>query len=535
MAASIIILFTVLLHAIFPTVCSQSVTDIIIVGGGTAGCALAARLCALRPEYQITVLERGVPRNATQAFIAESPRKVWDAWTTSYITEIIPTVTSPQTFNRPFYGLTGNTLGGSSAINGRQWVVPLRPTIESWNFANLTTDSARTYFTRAFRTVGFAPQKGELQSIYAEPYIQAAQDAGFPQNGDPFDDRAQHTMFKNRLAIDKDGHNVNSCDAYLIPAMNGVCAKNLVLKQAATVTKIILRRRNGVFTATGVQYMRVGRDGTRGGKKMMNARVGVIVSAGPYGSPKLLQLSGIGPRYVLQRANVTTLIDLPTGEKTQARSYVPVTSEYSTKLEPSNNSTLLSSPKELQAWKQRKPSVFGASPVFANGRDGLNAYIAGYSNRPQPLYDQRLISSNCHPNIDSFGYLHIKSSDPLKMPEVDFAFLHNPLDLKRLQRCLPKLIRIHSKFSKSHGMKLVLPADGRITKKFIQENLQPVGHYVGGCRVGDVVESDLSVKKTKRLRVVDSSVLRVLPTSSGPLSSVYMLAEYAAEMIAEDW
>lgn len=281
--------------------------------------------------------------------------------------------------------------------------------------------------------------------------------------------------------------------------------------------------------------MRVRRDGARGAKRILNARVGVIISAGPYGSPKLLQLSGIGPRKVLQRANVTTLIDLPTGEKTQARGIVFVTSQYSTKLEPGNNSTLLSSPKELQAWIQRKPSVYGASPVFANGRDGLNAYIITFASWFEALYDQKLIASTCFGNVDSFGYLHIKSSDPLEMPEVDFALLRNPLDMKRLQRCLPKLIRVHSKFPKSYGMNLVSPPDGRVTKEYIQENLDMSGHFVGGCRVGDVVESDLTVKKTSRLRVVDSSVLRFMPTSSGPMSSVYMLAEYAAEMIAKDW
>lgn len=514
---------------------SQYVPDIVIVGGGTAGCALAARLCALRPDYKITVLERGVPRNATQSFIVESPRKVWDAWATSYVTEFIPTVASPPTLNRNFNALTGNTLGGTSAINARQWVVPLRPTVESWQIANLTTDSARTYYTRAFRTVGFAEQRDAIRAIYAEPYIRAARDGGFPQNGDPFDDRTEHMMFENRLAIDTDGHNINSCDAYMIPAINGVCAKNLKLKQAATVTKIILRRKNGVLTATGVQYMRVSRDGTRGPIKVINARVGVIISAGPFGSPKLLQLSGIGPKKVLQRANVSTLIDLPTGERTQSRGFVSVTSEYSTKLEPGNNSTLLSSPEELQAWNQRKPSVFGTSSFIANGRDGQNAYLTGISSWPNALLDQRLIASNCNGNTNSFGHLHIKSSDPLEVPEVDFAFLRNPIDLQRYQRCLPKLIRMHNKFPKSYGMKWVTPPDARITKRFIQENIGWAGHYVGGCRVGDVVDSHLKVKQTRGLSVVDSSVFRFMPTSSGPMGSVYMLAEYAAEMIAKDW
>lgn len=530
-----LILLLILLLVLLPIVLSQSATDIVIVGGGTAGCALAARLCALRPEYEIIVLERGGPRNATQAFPAESPRQFWNALDKPYIAELVPTLKSKHTNDRDHVAVIGDTLGGTSALNGRQWTIPLRPTIDSWQIDNLTCDSARLYYKRAFNTVGFAAQKHPFRSSYIDAYLRAAKKSGFQQNDDPFDDRSQRTMFENLLAIDKDGHNINSCDAYLTPAMAGVCASNLKLMQSVTVTKIILRRENEQHVAEGVEYVGVDDEGTCTAKQNIQARVGVIVSAGPFGSPKLLQLSGLGPRQVLQRAGVPLAVNLPTGEKTQARPLVVVNSQYATELEPANNSSLYNSPEQMQAWLRREHSIFGKSPHIANGRVGKHAYVSAASSFSGAHLDQKWIWSACFINPKSVGHLRITSSDALEPPQVNFAFLHDPDDMKRFLDCLPKLVRLHESFAEDYGLQLVLPSDGNITEQFVRDNVIWTGHYVGGCGVGRVVDERLAVKQTARLRVVDTSVLKTIPTSSGPMASVYMLAEYAAEMIATDW
>lgn len=520
------------------TVASQISTetaDIIVVGGGTAGCAIAARLCALRPEYQVTVLERGNPRNVTQSHLAESPRQFWNAWSKPYIADLVPTVKSGETLNRDHIAIIGNTLGGLSALNGRQWTVPLRPTVDSWQIHNLTSDSARRYYKRAFETLGFAAQKQPFRSQYADAYIKAARIAGFQPSEDPFDDKIEQTMFENLLAVDKNGRNVNSCDAYLSPALEGACVNNLKLMQSVTVTKILLEEEHGEHVARGVEFSGMDNDGTCTAKQSIHARVGVVLSAGPFGSPRLLQLSGLGPRDVLQRAGVSTIVDLPTGEKTQARALVPILSRYTTELEPANNSSLYKSPQQMQAWLRGEKSVLGNSPNIANGRAGEDGYISVSTSFPDADLDQKWIQSACFHNPKSFGRVYITSSEPFESPQADFAFLRNPDDIRRFLTCLPKLIRLHQNFAPAYGMQLILPQDGQITERFIRENLMWTGHYVGGCSVGSVVDEKLAVKQTTRLRVVDSSVLNAIPKSSGPMASVYMLAEYAAEMIAKEW
>lgn len=531
-------LSTLIQLILFQAVSSQTTTastDIIVVGGGTAGCAIAARLCALRPEYQITVLERGGPRNETQSHLAESPRQFWNAWSKPHIAELTPTVTSEHTLNRDHIAVVGNTLGGLSALNGRQWTIPLRPTVDIWQIHNLTSDSARPYYERAFRTVGFAAQKHPFRSSYADAYIGAARAAGFQSSTDPFDDQMEQTMFENLLAIDKDGHNINSCDAYLTPALQGGCASNLNVVQSVTVTKILLQLEHGEHTAKGVEYVGVDNEGTCTAKQSISARVGVVVSAGPFGSPKLLQLSGLGPQDVLRRAGITTIVDLPTGEKTQARALVSVLSQYESDLEPANNSSLCKSPHQLNAWLRREQSVLGISPNIANGRVGVDGYVTVATSFSDDDLDRKWILSACFHNPKSFGHLRIKSSDPFESPEADFAFLHNPDDMKRFLACLPKLVQLHHSFAPVYGMQLLAPPNGVVSEEFIRENLLWTGHYVGGCAVGTVVNEKLEVKHTKRLRVVDASVLNAIPKSSGPMASVYMLAEYAAEMIAQQW
>lgn len=535
------LLATSVLLLLFQIVASQATqtstetTDIIVIGGGTAGCAIAARLCALRQDLQVTILERGNPRNATQAHYAECPRQFWNAWSKPYISENFATVTSAETLDRDHIAVAGNTLGGLSALNGRQWTTPLHPTIDSWQIRNLSVESARPYYERAFRTVGFASQEPPFRSHYADAYIKAARIAGFQRSDDPFNDQSEHTMFENRIAVDKDGHNVNSCDAYLTPALGGACANNLKLVQSVTVTKIVLQEEDGEHVATGVEYIGVDHEGTCSAKQTVHARVGVVVSAGPFGSPKLLQLSGIGPRDVLERAGVPLIVDLPTGEKTQARALVPIISQYATELEPTNNSSLFHSPQQMQAWLRKEQSVLGCSPNIANGRAGNDGYISVGTSFSTADLDKKWILSACFHNPKSFGHVRIKSSDPLQPPEADFAFLKNHDDLKPFLNCLPKLIRIHQNFAPEYGVEPILPPDGQITEFYIRKHLIWTGHYVGGCSLGSVVDENLAVKHTKKLRVVDASVFSKIPKSSGPMASVYMLAEYAAEMIAKDW
>lgn len=110
--------------------------DFVVIGGGTAGCAIATRLCEYLPAASVAILERGAPRNAAEELLVRSPRLVGDAWVEPSVTEAIVTQPNPGLAGRTSTQFTGNTLGGSSSINAGQWTKPALATFNhpKWAF-----------------------------------------------------------------------------------------------------------------------------------------------------------------------------------------------------------------------------------------------------------------------------------------------------------------------------------------------------------------------------------------------------------------
>lgn len=531
-------LFVKILFVLLPVVALVSAeSDFVIVGAGTAGCALAARLCERMPKQTFTLLERAPPRTGKANFLVRSPRQMWLAWRSPAVVEPLVTLPEPGLRNRALDIYTGRTLGGSSAINAMQWVVPINGTVERWGVAGLTTASSQPFYRRAFRTVGFAAQSGSLRHAYAGEYVRAADKAGFAKDNDPFDNANKRSVFENRLAVDDKGRRVDSCTAYLSPVLHGKCRHNLRLVQGVTVTRVLLKKGNGQKTlrATGVEYV-YSNDTKLRNSMVMKASKEVLVSAGPFGSPKLLQLSGIGPRRLLKSLGIKLLAALPVGARTQARAFVAINSQYEgVPLEPSNNSTLLESPASRAQWRRGDGGVLGISSFLANGRDKRDAYITGTGSFFPEAVDQPLISSSCNVNPKSFGFLRIKSSNPFTPATVLLGLLSGEKDYDMSASCLPRLLNIHREFPKCFNMSFVDPPNGELSEKWIRDSAGWAGHFVGGCAVGSVLRADLQVKSVQGLRVIDASALRVMPLSSGPMASTYMLAEYMSDRIARSY
>lgn len=510
-------------------------SDYVIVGGGTAGCSLAARLCTLLPEASITLLERSQPRDEEAEFLVRSPRKVFEAFSSPKLTEIFQDVPSPGLGNRSSGVGTGNTLGGSSSINGMQWVVPVRETVEKWGIKGLTTTSSLKFYERAFMKVVFKAQSPNIEFKYTQDQLRAAVSAGYPEINDPFDIQVRKSSYANLVAVDAAGFRRDSCTSYLDPALKGPCKHNLQLIQSATVTQVLFRRRRSKqLIAKGVEYVNTS-DKKLKHKLKISTRKEVILSAGPIGSPKLLQLSGIGPRAVLRKSGIHSKLTLPVGARTQARIAVLITSAYAVELAPSNNSTLLDSQVSRKQWESGKGGVLASSTLNLNGRDRLDSYLFGSGNVFPESVDQPIINTGCSVNPSSYGYLRIKDANPFTSPNVQFAFLSKEEDIERAERCANRIIKIHKRFPPRFNLTFVNPPDGVVTRPWIRKNALWPGHFVGGCAVGLVLRPDLRVRQVKGLRVVDASSLSSIPTSAGPMASVYMLAEYSAELIATDY
>lgn len=504
-------------------------TDIIIIGGGTAGCALAARLCAALPGKNIVILERGSPRSRQAEFLVRAARQTYASWRSPEIAEFIPVRPTRGLNGRLTPGLASATLGGSSSLNFMQWVVPQSGSVTSWGIRGLTSKTAAPFFRRAFRTVGFASQVKPLRQSNVNAILEAARLAGFARNKSPFNAEETVDYFENRIAVDLAGRRRDSCTSYLEPVRETVCASNLRVMLGTTVKRVLLSKGDNP-RATGVVYSNSSNTSARNMRLHVRSGGEVIMSAGPFYSPKLLQLSGIGSPDVLKRAGIPLRVALPVGEGTLARPGAPISSLVGTPLEPSQNTSILRDQKQRRLWDTGRGGVLGRAPPYCNGRLGPDGYFATFGNFPD-VPNLPVIVSFCFPNAISRGFMRVTSrniSDPM---DVNMAMLDNRADLTQMTKCLERVMMMHKQLPKRLNATFRRPSNGRLTESWVRTHTVWLGEVVGGCPVGDVLTDSLHVRGVRGLRVVDASVFRNLPKSAGPLSSTYMLAEFMAKVI----
>jgi len=177
--------------------------------------------------------------------------------------------------------------------------------------AGLTAEVAGGLYSRAEQQLGVAVPPEELQATYHPLYVAAAAAAGLPEDPDPLSrTELSNGYWYDPVAITPAGFKVNAAAGYLLPAMDGPCSHKLQLIQSATVTRIVVEGGRAV----GVEYAV---DGDLDDTRMIVADREVISSAGPFMSPKLLQLSGIGPAEVLEPLKLDVKVDLPVGQAAQ--------------------------------------------------------------------------------------------------------------------------------------------------------------------------------------------------------------------------
>lgn len=119
--------------------------DYVVIGGGTAGCTLAARLCEALPDASVVVLERAPPRGPDDDLVALAPRLTFEAWHMPGLAEVWQSEPNEAVLPRGTRHdvITGRTLGGSSAINAAQWTKPPLDTVAAWGFSGAAADGAK--------------------------------------------------------------------------------------------------------------------------------------------------------------------------------------------------------------------------------------------------------------------------------------------------------------------------------------------------------------------------------------------------------
>jgi choline dehydrogenase len=497
--------------------------DYVVVGAGTAGCVVAARLVQ-DSSVRVLLLEAGGPQR-TKAMTVPSawPDNLGSAADWANVT-IGQAGAGPVAFPR------GRGLGGSGAINAMAHVRGHRAVYDGWaaggapgwGFADLLPCFRRS--ERAARRdpalrgsagpvrVGAVPEK-ERHPV-AVAFADALREVGCPATDDLSGANQEGVAWVD-LAI-ADGERVSPADAYLRPLLGRT---NLTVATDCLVTGLHVEHGR----CTGVSYLRHGAPAT--------ALVGgeVVVCAGAVGSPQLLMLSGIGPADRLRALGIDPVADIPAvGENLQ--DHPVVMASYAL-------------PGPLPASRYNHGEVCAAlRSSRAGGYPDLHLFPIllplAPAGREPPAAGFALVAAVVAPA--SRGSVRLASADPAQPPLIDPGFLREPRDTDRLAEGLP-LIReaaASAAFAELGAREVWPGAEVRTSaglRSWIRRTVGSYYHPAGTCRMGNgadaVVDTQLRVRGVAGLRVVDASVMPVLPNAH-PNVTVLAIAERAAGLIS---
>ncbi|XP_067133590.1 glucose dehydrogenase [FAD, quinone]-like [Centruroides vittatus] len=546
------------------------------VGAGTAGSVLANRLS--EPLHvTVLVLEAGevVPLISQVPLIPlYLPRSNY-----SWQFKSVPSKTIAQGLkNRQLLTVEGKALGGSTVLNYNLFVRGNRKDYDNWARHGATGwdwKSVYPYFLKlednreycnAYHGVGgnVIVQTPPFHAPITKGYLEAAREIGY-RIGD-FNARNQ-TVFQPPQGTINRGARWSAVKAYINPVRG---RRNLRIITSAFVHKILIRNKQ----AYGVKFE------YRGQLHEAYANKEVIVCAGVFNSPKLLMLSGIGPKRTLKKFNIPVVANLPVGRNLQeqpttfgmafgAKTYTysaqritildyneflingtgPLTSLGGVDTIGFVNSKYNNDPD----WPDIELLLFSLSAVPKGTGLGsvYNVNEEVYKTMFEPFTSTDTISCYPYPTRPkSRGYVSIRSRNPYDDPIIDFKFYSDPYDLKVMVEALKYCLKIaNSEALKKYGVypfPVTVPGCESYVK-FSDEYLAclattlpfTIYHYCGTCKMGSyadpttVVDPTLKVKGVKRLRVVDASIMPFIITGHLVIPT-YMIGEKAADMILCD-
>ena len=500
--------------------------DYIVVGGGSAGCVVAARL-AQDPGARVLLLEAGSSDRTRATTVPNAwPENLGSAadWAGS---------TVPQAEAGPVTYPRGRVLGGSGAINGMahvrghcgvydDWAAK---GAKGWAFADLLP-----YFRRAESAAGRDPGlRGRDGPIRVAPVpensrhpVAAAFAAALTASGCQATDDLSGPNQEGACWVDlaiADGERVSSADGYLRPMLG---QSNLVVQADCLVTRLRVTRGRCV----GVSY-------THGGAAAEASCSGeVVLCAGAIGSPQLLMLSGIGPAGQLRRLGIDQVADLADVGQNLQDHPIALTS-YAT-----GNVLPVSQYNHGEMYAALRSGLGGTRPdlhlfpiLFPLAPAGRQAPPAGYA----------LVASAIAP--ESRGSVQLASADPQASPLIDPGLLRSGRDVDALAAGMAFIRQATSgrgfwgEFSQERHREVYPGPDVRTdagVRDFIRHTVGSYFHPVGTCRLGQdehaVVDVRLRVQGVDGLRVADASVMPAIPNAH-PNATVLAIAERAADLI----
>lgn len=523
--------------------------DYVVVGGGSAGCVVAAEL-AKDGSHSVLMIESG-PRaedhpesldadGYKEAFINDSI--IWERFST-------PQRNAGK--QRIFLG-TGTVLGGSGSVNGMVYTRGSRQDYDEWP-TGWRWDDVQDDFA-ALEGVLRPHRRDGTQ--WTEACIDAAEQHGFRRSEDLNDGDLSNVIGYEWMSYEGDRRR-SSYVAFIADAPK---RDNLTIETGAHARRVVF---DGQRRATAVEY-EVG-----GELRTANVRCEVVMCAGALETPKLLMLSGVGPAAHLAQFDIPVVLDQPAvGENLHDHPNVPV---------------FCKTPRTVDALYPQLYSFYrthGDTDLPAGQADTCYVYWPAPSSMmqmvkrvlptmlPQWLYgprSKRFIHAMTElvfrlPPVRSFvkglfgiiiilgkpksrGRLRLQSADPKMQAEIDPAYYEHPQDMETLVRGVRKAREILNagELAKWKTWELMPGArtkTDRAIERYIAKNTLTTYHYAGTCRMGDddssVVDLQLRVRGLSGLRVADASIIGMVPVSA--LNAPSMLIGYrAARFVREGW
>jgi choline dehydrogenase len=537
-----------------PSVRDADQFDYVIVGSGAAGSILANRLSA--DGATVCVLEAGPPDNSPFLHIPAGFIKA--VFNKKYAWQFSSEGTA-QTNGRRVPIPQGRTLGGSTSINGLVYNRGQAADFDHWAALGNTGwsyEEVLPYYKSMERRAGgddrYRGRRGELPVTdidwihpLCEAFIAGAVEQGIPRNPD-YNGAEQAGVGYFQRTIDR-GWRMSTAKCFLKPAM---ARKNLEVRTYAQATRILFEGAKAV----GVAYCHPAHPSQ---VRAVRARREVIVSCGAINTPKLLQLSGLGPAELLRQHNIEVVRDLPgVGENLSDHYSVRVVARVKNSQTMNQLVKGLSLAGQISRWLMKRPSIMALSPsllhyfwkstpeltapdlqgVFtpASYKEGYVGMLDDFPGMTAGVWQHR---------PESRGQVRIRSADPLQDPVILANYLENEGD----QRTLVRGIRLARQLLRSQALSSyfdseVLPGPLCESDSELLDFARRYGvssyHVNGTARMGQagdryaVVDPQLRVHGIQNLRVIDSSVMPAMP-SANICAATMMIGNKAADLIKQ--
>ncbi|HSG76684.1 MAG TPA: choline dehydrogenase [Burkholderiales bacterium] len=522
--------------------------DYIVVGAGTAGCVLANRLTE-DGRHRVLLLEAG-PRD-TNPWI-HVPLGYGKLFTRTDVNWAYESEPEPTLNGRRIFTPRGKVLGGSSSINGLVYIRGQREDFDGWGLAGWRFDELLPYFKKsedqgrgadAWHGVGGPIGVNDLPDRHelCDAFIASAEALGVPRNDDFNGARQEGAGYYQ--ATTRNGRRSSAATGYLRPARKRA---NLRVETEALATRVLF---DGT-RAVGVEYSQ------GGATRQAHVAREVILAGGSINSPQLLQLSGVGPRALLERHGIRPLHDAPgVGEDLQDHFYVrtfwrctkPITL----------NDDMASWWRQLgiglrYVLQRRGPLTVSAgyAAAFVRTRPELKRpdgqiYFINFSTakrggvlHPFPGFTLSLSQLQA----ESRGWVRIRSADPKAPPAIHYNYLSTEKEqrtmvdglklVRRLAQTPPLAGYVAEEFQP--GPKVQSDADWLA---YGRDNGDTVFHPTSTCRMGEdaraVVDARLRVRGLQSLRVIDASVMPAV-VSGNTNAAVFAIAEKGADLVRAD-